>query len=299
MSTRAKLLNPKKKRGKIEYEDDDLDEQEKEDRLSLEDEALYNIEELFGCLIKIYRDGFATVFEQKLLPMFIGYVKIPNAPICYHVCAICLLENAVESFDNCSNYIPMLYELIKSNISRDDSIMKQVCSFAIGIIAIKRPQTIKAELEHIFNILKQTINQCKKKKLTGAKENSVSALGKILQYIEGASTNESMWDCWLNSMPIISDSVEAVINNYYLVKEIKCENKVLLQPKYYEKISYTLCRAYLNIKTADNEIKVLCNDETRSEIPNILKLLFQLNPEIATATLSKFTSEEKRQLSRL
>ena len=63
-----------------------------------------------------------------------------------------------------------------------------------------------------------------------AKDNAVSALGKIIKYHEKelGSDYENIFNIWLNNLPIKQDDEEGILNNQFLMDMlIKQPNKVL------------------------------------------------------------------------
>ena len=119
----------------------------------------------------------------------------------------------------------------------------------------------KTIINAITNVIKMPIDKSLKKtdreNLKFARDNAVSALGKLIKYHGQEFPDElnNLLDFWVNSMPITQDKEEGKINNKFLLDILMKEpNKVLGQGnKNLGQIIIILAKGY-NTDTTDKEM---------------------------------------------
>ena len=145
--------------------------------------------------------------------------------------------------------------LIKYSPHTNYEVRNAAC-YGLGVFAQYTSQGFidygKNIIPAVINVINLPIDKKLKKtdkeNLKFARDNAISALGKIIKYHGQEFPNElnSLLDLWVNSMPIKQDKEEAKINNNFLLDILMKEpNKILGENnKNLGKIIVTLAEGY-------------------------------------------------------
>ena len=121
----------------------------------------------------------------------------------------------------------------------------------------KNGKDIVAAVMNVINIPidKKTISKTDRENLKFARDNAVSALGKIINYHgqEFPADLVNLLDFWVNSLPITKDKEEGRINNKFLLDILMKEPNKVLGPsnKNLGQIIIVLAKAYKTGATDD------------------------------------------------
>ena len=145
--------------------------------------------------------------------------------------------------------------LVKYANNSDDEVRNSAC-YGLGAFAQSTKNNFEKYYKDIVTVLISAINMPIDKNLSKdeknakqfAKDNGVSALGKILKY-QGQSLGsdyENVFNLWINNLPIKQDDEEGLINNQFLMDILMKEpNKVLgIDNKNLAQIIIILAKAY-------------------------------------------------------
>ena len=152
--------------------------------------------------------------------------------------------------------------LVKYANSSDDEVRNSAC-YGLGVFAQSTKNNFGKYLKNVVTVLNQAINLPIDKNLSRdeknakqfAKDSAVSAVGKIIKSQEQVlgSDYETIFDIWLNNLPIKQDEEEGIINNEFLMDLLmKQQGKVLgANNKNLAQIIIILSKAYNSMMSDD------------------------------------------------
>ena len=285
--------NKKTGDGKINSDDED-DASSKDQELNELDDQIDEIEtvltsfgEFFGVLFDTHKN-YTLEFVDKIIKQYLPKYFNENASNFEKNLGILLIDDMAEFLQQ--DIIPNIWDdicklLIKYASDKNDELRNSAC-YGLGVFSqftknnyIKYSKDIVLVLINAINLpIDKNLTKDEKNTKQFAKDNGVSALGKILKYqgqILGEDFNK-IFDIWINNMPIKQDEEEGLINNQFLMDILmKEQNKVIGQNnKNLGQIIIILSKAYktdMSDEIMDNNIEQFANGvKNNKEYNNIL-----------------------------
>ena len=267
-----------KKTGEGINSDDEDDASSKDEELNELDEQIDEIEnvltsfsDFFGVLFDTHKN-YTLEFVDKIIKQYLPkYFKETSSSFEKNL-GLLLIDDMAEFLqqDIISNiWDDICNLLIKYASDKNDELRNSAC-YGLGVFSQFTKNNYNKYSQNIVMALINTINLPIDKNLTKdektkkqfAKDNGVSALGKVLKYQGQILGNdyEKVFDIWINNMPIKQDEEEGLINNQFLMDLLMKEpNKVLGQNnKNLEQIIIILSKAYfteMSDEIMDNNIE--------------------------------------------
>ena len=231
--------------GKINSDDED-DSESKDEEINELDEQIDEIEnvltsfsEFFGVLFDTHK-RYTLEFVDKIIKEYLPKYFKDNSSNFEKNLGVLLVGDMAEFLQQ--DIIPNIWDdicslLIKYANHADDEVRNSAC-YGLGAFAQCTKNNFEKYYKNIITVLISAINLPIDKNLPKedkntkefAKDNGVSALGKILKYHgnELGSDYEQIFDIWINNLPIKQDDGEGLFNNQFLMDILmKEQNKVL------------------------------------------------------------------------
>ena len=261
----TKDFEEEKKTGdnKINSDDEDDDQSQEElmedinDKIDEVESVMTSISDFFGALFESHKQLTLELVDEiikKYLPKYL----LDTSSNFEKLLGLLLLGDMAEFLhqellNNIWNDICTI--LIKYSPHTNYEVRNAAC-YGLGVFAQYTSQGFidygKNIIPAVINVINLPIDKKLKKtdkeNLKFARDNAISALGKIIKYHGQEFSNElnSLLDLWVNSMPIKQDKEEAKINNNFLLDILMKEpNKILGENnKNLGKIIVTLAEGY-------------------------------------------------------
>ena len=261
----TKDFEEEKKTGdnKINSDDEDDDQSQEElmedinDKIDEVESVMTSISDFFGALFESHKQLTLELVDEiikKYLPKYL----LDTSSNFEKLLGLLLLGDMAEFLhqellNNIWNDICTI--LIKYSPHANYEVRNAAC-YGLGVFAQYTSQGFidygKNIIPAVINVINLPIDKKLKKtdkeNLKFARDNAISALGKIIKYHGQEFSNElnSLLDLWVNSMPIKQDKEEAKINNNFLLDILMKEpNKILGENnKNLGKIIVTLAEGY-------------------------------------------------------
>ena len=228
------------------YSDDEDDSESKDEEINDLDEQIDEIEnvltsfsEFFGVLFDTHK-RYTLEFVDKIIKEYLPKYFKENSSNFEKNLGVLLVGDMAEFLTQ--DIIGNIWDdictiLIKYAIHKDDEVRNSSC-YGLGAFAQYTKNNFEKYYKDIITVLVSAINLPIDKNLSKddkntkqfAKDNAVSALGKIIKYHEKelGSDYENIFNIWLNNLPIKQDDEEGILNNQFLMDMlIKQPNKVL------------------------------------------------------------------------
>ena len=255
--------NKKNKDSKINSDDED-DSASKDEEINELDEQIDEIEnvltsfsEFFGVLFDTHKN-YTLEFVDKIIKEYLPKYFKENASNFEKNLGVLLVGDMAEFLQQ--DIIGNIWDdictiLVKYANNPDDEVRNSAC-YGLGAFAQSTKNNFEKYYKDIVTVLISAINMPIDKNLSKdekntkqfAKDNGVSALGKILKYQGQAlgSDYENVFNIWINNLPIKQDDEEGLINNQFLMDILmKEQNKVLgTDNKNLAQIIIILAKAY-------------------------------------------------------
>ena len=279
--------------------DDEEDSLSKEEEINSLDEQIDEIEnvltsfsEFFGVLFDTHKN-YTLEFVDKIIKEYLPkYFKETSSNFEKNL-GVLLVGDMAEFLtqDIIGNiWDDICFILIKYATHSDDEVRNSSC-YGLGAFAKSTKNNFGKYYKDIIKALISAINLPIDKNLSKdekntkqfAKDNGVSALGKILKY-QGESLGsdyENIFNIWLNNLPIKQDDEEGLINNQFLMDILmKEQNKVLgNNNENLAQIIIVLSKAYnseMSDEVLDSNIEQFAQGvKNNKEYSDILKNLVQ------------------------
>ena len=228
------------------YSDDEEDSASKDEEINELDEQIDEIEnvltsfsEFFGVLFDTHKK-YTLEFVDKIIKEYLPKYFKDNSSNFEKNLGVLLVGDMAEYLtqDIIGNiWDDICTKLIKYSNHKDDEVRNSAC-YGLGAFAKATKNNFEKYYKNIITALVEAINLPIDKNLSKddkntkqfAKDNAVSALGKIIQYQEQVLGNDydNVFNIWLNNLPIKQDDEEGILNNQFLMDIlIKQPGKVL------------------------------------------------------------------------
>ena len=317
---------------KIKYNEDDDQSQEElmediNDKIDEVESVMTSISDFFGALFESHKQLTLELVDEiikKYLPKYL----LDTSSNFEKLLGLLLLGDMAEFLhqellNNIWNDICTI--LIKYSPHANYEVRNAAC-YGLGVFAQYTSQGFidygKNIIPAVINVINLPIDKKLKKtdkeNLKFARDNAISALGKIIKYHGQEFSNElnSLLDLWVNSMPIKQDKEEAKINNNFLLDILMKEpNKILGENnKNLGKIIVTLAEGYqtgatdeemdkkieqfaLGVKSNPeyNNILVETAKKSKEKLQNKIKSLFKIDKKIVIYELENWILNTKCQ----
>ena len=255
--------NKNNKDSKINSDDEDDSASKDEEINDLEDQideienVLTSFSEFFGVLFDTHKN-YTLEFVDKIIKEYLPKYFKENASNFEKNLGVLLVGDMAEFLQQ--DIIGNIWDdicviLVKYANNSDDEVRNSAC-YGLGAFAQSTKNNFEKYYKDIVTVLISAINMPIDKNLSKdeknakqfAKDNGVSALGKILKYQGQAlgSDYENVFNLWINNLPIKQDDEEGLINNQFLMDILmKVPNKVLgIDNKNLAQIIIILAKAY-------------------------------------------------------
>ena len=226
--------------------DDEDDSASKDEEINELDEQIDEIEnvltsfsEFFGVLFDTHK-RFTLEFVDKIIKEYLPKYFKDNSSNFEKNLGVLLVGDMAEFLQQ--DIIGNIWDdictiLVKYANHTDDEVRNSAC-YGLGAFAqftknnfSKYCKDLVTALITAINLpIDQNLSKDEKNSKQFAKDNGVSALGKVLKYQEKelGSDYENIFNIWINNMPIKQDDEEGLINNQFLMDLLmKEQNKVL------------------------------------------------------------------------
>ena len=255
--------NKNNKDSKINSDDEDDSASKDEEINDLEDQideienVLTSFSEFFGVLFDTHKN-YTLEFVDKIIKEYLPKYFKENASNFEKNLGVLLVGDMAEFLQQ--DIIGNIWDdicviLVKYANNSDDEVRNSAC-YGLGAFAQSTKNNFEKYYKDIVTFLISAINMPINKNLSKdeknakqfAKDNGVSALGKMLKY-QGQSLGsdyENVFNLWINNLPIKQDDEEGLINNQFLMDILMKEpNKVLgIDNKNLAQIIIILAKAY-------------------------------------------------------
>ena len=293
--------------GKIYSDDEDDDESKDEEVEGIKEQideienVLTSFSEFFGALFDTHKNYTLEIVDKIIKDYLPKYFK-DNSSSFEKTLGLLLVDDMAEFLKQ--EIIENIWDnicaiLIKYSNNKDDEVRNAAC-YGLGVFSQSTTKNFMKYYKDILTNLISAINmpidanlpKNEKKEKRFAKDNAVSALGKILKYHESelGGDAENILDMWINNMPITQDEDEGKINNQFLLDILMKDQKKVLGNgnKNLQQIIVILSKAYdseMSDDSMDNSIKAFANGVKSNSEYN--KLLMELVPKQKGKTLNK------------
>ena len=162
-------------------------------------------------------------------------------------------------------------------VDHTDYTLRNAAVYGLGVFSQHTFNGFDQIANEILVALKKSLDfppDAKKKdkeNMKFSKDNSVSALGKIIKYHRNEVQNlQELVDYWLSNMPITTDNEEGVIMNKFLMELLEKDPKLVVGDQY--KNMGHICA--ILVKGLDTDF---CDDETNTKIRELIKKIKEDN----------------------
>ena len=275
------------------------------DQIDEIENLLTSFSEFFGVLFNTHKKYTLEVVD-KIIKDYLPKYFSENSSSFEKNLGIILLDDMAEFLqqDLLSNIWDNICEiLIKYSNNKDEEVRNSAC-YGLGVFSqytstnySKYYKSILTNLVNAINIpIDKQLPKNEQNDLKFARDNAVSALGKILKYHQNelGPDYDNFLDIWINAMPITQDDKEGKFNNEFLLDILmKDQNKVLGNDnKNLKQIIIILSKAYNHSEMSDDimnsNIKQFANGVKNNAEYN--KILMDLINKQKGKTLNKIKS---------
>jgi len=234
---------------------EEVDEEEAQDDQELIKEENKNeydlqlsISELIGIIFKTHKTGVANLLQklfQTILPQALQSQTKGKTKF-----ALFILDDMVEFLgpEVLGTYFNQIAEQIIGFCNNSDYGVRQAASYGVGMLA-QHGLTSYAEINNqCLQGLKYAIEiqmpsnvkgkKQKEKKYHFARDNAISALGKVIMYQSSVIDYQALLPGWIDLLPLKHDVEEAMVQNEILARLLLEQPKLVLgdQNQRFEKI---------------------------------------------------------------
>jgi hypothetical protein len=262
-SDKRKLENEKyKSEGDVDEEEVELLDEEN----STEEDLQIAVAELIGSLFKTHKEMTLPLVEL-LCNEVLAKVLQPQLSEKMHKFGIFLIDDMIEhlGIELIPDRWPILLEALIRYSTDKSCTVRQAAVYGIGILAEKSKETFAKVspkcIETLYEALKIPGDNEKAKVYGHCKDNTVSALGKIIKnHYENLSNGPDIIQLWLNNLPLKFDKPEAKLQ-HDLLADIMLSNPGLLIGKHVSNLKH-IFKVFADI--VDNQ--KVCTPETKEKI---------------------------------
>ena len=265
----------KKKNGKnkIYSDDEDDDKSEEEvledikDQISELESVLTSLSDFFGALFETHKN-LTLELVDKIIKEYLPIYFRDDSSNFEKTLGLLLLDDMAEFLqqDLLNNIWEQIQQIMIKYSDHNHYEVRNAACYGLGVFSqfttknyINFGQNILTAIMKVIKlpIDKKVLNQSDKENLKFARDNAVSALGKIIKYHgqEFPTELDNLIDFWVNSLPITKDKEEAKINNKFLLDVLMKEPNKVLGPsnKNLGQIIVILAKGY-NTDSTDKEM---------------------------------------------
>ena len=244
-----KEFEEEKKTGdnKIYSDDEDDDESHEEviedikDQISEIESVLTSLSDFFGALFETHKNLTLELVDKIIKDYLPLYFKEDSSNF-EKTLALLLVDDMAEFLqqDLLNNIWGEIQNILIKYSSHNHYEVRNAACYGLGVFSQFTKYNFlnygKDILTAVTNVIKMPIdkkaitNKTDRENLKFARDNAVSALGKIIKYHGQEFPNEldNLLDFWVNSLPITQDKEEGKINNQFLLDILMKEpNKVI------------------------------------------------------------------------
>jgi hypothetical protein len=260
-----KEFEEEKKKGdnKIYSDDEDDDESEKEviedikDQISELESVITSLSDFFGALFETHKNLTLELVDKIIKEYLPIYFKDDSSNF-EKTLGLLLVDDMAEFLQQelLNNIWGDILKIMLKYSSHNNYEVRNAACYGLGVFSqftTKDFQNygndILAAVTNVINIpIDKKIPKIDRENLKFARDNAVSALGKIIKYHgqEFPDKLDNLLDFWVNSLPITQDKEEGKINNQFLLDILMKEPNKILGPsnKNLGQIIVILAKAY-------------------------------------------------------
>ena len=263
----------KKGENKIYSDDEDDDKSEEEviedikDQISELESVLTSLSDFFGALFETHKN-LTLELVDKIIKEYLPIYFRDDSSNFEKTLGLLLLDDMAEFLqqDLLNNIWEQIQQIMIKYSDHSNYEVRNAACYGLGVFS---QFTTKNYLNYgqkilpaVMNVIKlpmdkKTLNQTDKENFKFARDNAVSALGKIIKYHgkEFPSELDNLLDFWVNSLPITKDTEEGKINNKFLLDILEKEPNKVIGPsnKNLGQIIVILAKGY-NTDSSDKEM---------------------------------------------
>jgi hypothetical protein len=270
-----KEFEEEKKTGdnKIYSDDEDDDKSEEEvledikDQISELESVLTSLSDFFGALFETHKN-LTLELVDKIIKEYLPIYFRDDSSNFEKTLGLLLLDDMAEFLqqDLLNNIWEQIQQIMIKYSDHNHYEVRNAACYGLGVFSQFTtqnylnfgPNILTAIMKVIkLPIDKKILNQSDKENFKFARDNAVSALGKIIKYHgqEFPTELDNLIDFWVNSLPITKDKEEAKINNKFLLDVLMKEPNKVLGPsnKNLGQIIVILAKGY-NTDSTDKEM---------------------------------------------
>ena len=241
-------MKKKKKTGdnKIYSDDEDDDQSQEEvledikDQISELESVLTSLSDFFGALFETHKN-LTLELVDKIIKEYLPIYFRDDSSNFEKTLGLLLVDDMAEFLqqDLLNNIWNDIQKIMIKYSDHNHYEVRNAACYGLGVFSqftkqnyLNYGKDIVAAVMNVINIPidKKTISKTDRENLKFARDNAVSALGKIINYHgqEFPADLDNLLDFWVNSLPITKDKEEGRINNKFLLDILMKEpNKVL------------------------------------------------------------------------
>ena len=294
IKTENEIENNKKTGANKIYSDDEDDNSEEEaiddikDQIEEIEEIQTAFSELFGSLFDTHKElTLETVdkFINYYLPKYFN----ENSSNFEKKLGLIIIDNMIEYLQQNLIYKiwDNLFNILIQFSTNSDYELKNAAAYGLGIFAKFTNNNFNLYKDNLLNAIinslkfPKDIPKNEKKDMKFTKDNSVSALCKVIQYHGKELDNLNNYlQIWIDNMPITEDLEEGVINNKFLMEILMKEPNLILGENYknLDKIIIIISKVYktegCDEETNNNIVKFVEVVKGNNDMKQILQKLF-------------------------
>ena len=229
------------------YSDDEDDDQSQEevledikDQISELESVLTSLSDFFGALFETHKN-LTLELVDKIIKEYLPIYFRDDSSNFEKTLGLLLVDDMAEFLqqDLLNNIWNDIQKIMIKYSDHNHYEVRNAACYGLGVFSqftkqnyLNYGKDIVAAVMNVINIPidKKTISKTDRENLKFARDNAVSALGKIINYHgqEFPADLDNLLDFWVNSLPITKDKEEGRINNKFLLDILMKEpNKVL------------------------------------------------------------------------
>ena len=295
LDTEKEIENDKKTGNNKIFSDDeeDLDsEQEAIDEIQDEIEELEEVQtsfsEFFGTLFDTHKNLTLEIVEKFLKNYLPKYFNEQSSTFEKKL-GVLIIDDMAEFLqqDLLGNIWTDIAKIMITYSNHKDYELRNAAAYGLGIFAKFTKNNFKTYENDLLNSIinamtfPSDIPKADKEDMKFAKDNAVSALGKVIKYHGNELSDLNKYlDIWVNSLPITQDHTEGKLNNKFLMEILQNDPKKVLgeNNKNLSHIIVVLSKAYNSDDSEEETNKlieqfangVLSNEEFKSVLDKVV-----------------------------
>jgi hypothetical protein len=220
------------KRQDKRQQEDDYDE-EVEAELEAEDEdddyIMRKIADLMHSLFGTHGSSLLPLFDE-LLPIFANMLE-SHQPSSYKQWALCIFDDLLDfASQSAVKYQDYFVQQMIACICDTYPPTRQAAAYGIGVMAEKCAKDFSSVCIDALSLLIVAIQGSTDTDMTAvhARENAISAVGKVCRHIDAGVPHDTLLPMWLSWLPVVEDKEEASYVYSYLCDLIESNNLYIL-----------------------------------------------------------------------